>query len=177
MGKAKKTAVIFDIDGTLADTSHWDEKVMGPFDQCKWAEINKNPAVIETGRILFNALRATVDEVLFVTARPDTEDSRIDTEYFLTKNGFASSRAGFEPKLYMRPVALAGGGVYSKRDKTPAAELKKMIYIFNILPNYYVTHAVDDRLDVINMWQSLGIQGILIRNNHCFEATVSTTRL
>lgn len=140
-------AVIFDIDGTLANVEHrlhhlerehkdWD----GFF-----ADMHADPIiepVARLARILATQCGAgEVDAVLVVTARPDEGAYRKITEDWLAANSIRYK------KLYMRR-----GGDF-RPDQIVKAELLERI----LDDGYEPFLVVDDRPQVVEMWRSFGL--------------------
>lgn len=86
-------------------------------------------------------------EVLFVTGRPDRDNVRADTYRWLYDNNLGPDG------LFMRPGFLANG----KHDYRPDFIVKNEIYQNLIEPNYDILFAIDNRPQVLKMWQSVGV--------------------
>lgn len=137
----KREAIIFDIDGTIADNQHrqhfleespknWDGFFAG-MEQ-------------DTLRPMVNALVWMYAdrgyEIIFVTGR--YEKYGTFTVNWLQENGVHYHQ------LYMRP----------DEDSRPDYEAKKEIYETKIAPHYNVKLVVDDRSSVVKMWRELGLE-------------------
>jgi len=142
MNKIK--AFICDIDGTVAD----HEGIRGHLDYDKVMLDKPNPHVIHvvTSLILSPSEPDNVTCV-FVSGRP--ERSRDDTKEWLGKNVFTP----YDNELFMRPDWLANGLPDYRKDYI----VKEEIYRNHIEPKYDIQFAIDDRPQVLRMWQSLGI--------------------
>lgn len=123
----KPTAVICDIDGTLAHMTN-----RGPYDTSKYADDSKDDLVHE----LFSALTAHGATRLIVSGR--SEDFRDVTEQWLEKHGITYSH------LFMRP----SGDIRNDR------VVKRELYEQYIKPHYTVKCVIDDRNRVVDMWRN-----------------------
>lgn len=139
----KEKAVIFDIDGTLADTEHRSYLAQAK----KWDEffsrMTQDKPKYEVVEILNHYYWDTqVDyKILLVTGRG--EEHREKTVNWLQEYGIM-------PKvecLYMRPV----------KDFRKDFIIKAEIYKNYIEPKYNVRAVFEDRTSVVNMWRELGL--------------------
>lgn len=140
-------AVIFDVDGTLADVAHrvhhleGEHKDWGAF----FAAMHADPVIEPVARLaqIMAAQRGSgmVDAVLVVTARPDNGNYREVTEDWLAASGIVYDR------IYMR----AGGDF--RPDPIVKAELLQRILDDGFDPFL----VVDDRPQVVAMWRSFGL--------------------
>ncbi len=153
----KPKAVIFDIDGTVADGRHrqhfvstkpknWPAYQAGAPHDARWDGMH----------FVYNAMRATAGgeylpgngghatpvnhRILFVSGR--SEDEREVTEQWLERNDF-----GGYYKLIMRP----------SKDYRADDIIKEEILDTHILPFYDVVCVFDDRPRVIRMWKRRGL--------------------
>ena len=128
-------AVIFDIDGTLADCEHRRKHLphWGKF----FADMHLDPVIEPVAWIARMAVRDV--EVLVVSARPD--DYREVTEKWLYDAGIVYD------KLYMRPA-----GDYRKD-----AIVKREILQEIMDDGYEPFLVVDDRPEVVDMWREYGL--------------------
>jgi hypothetical protein len=140
-------AVIFDVDGTLADVGHRVHHLEG--EQKDWsaffAAMRADPVIEPVARLaqILAAQRGSgmVDAVLVVTARPDTGNYKQVTEDWLAAAGIVYDG------IYMR----AGGDF--RPDPVVKAELLQ-----NILEDGFDPFlVVDDRPQVVAMWRSFGL--------------------
>ena len=135
-------AVIFDIDGTIADCNHRRYLVEGVDKDWKRfrslaGDDTQSPMVCR----LFRSFRdSALYTIILVTGRYE-EDRRL-TESWLAWHGLTQYA-----DLHMR----ADG------DSRPDYEVKLGIYKYLIEPHYDVKLVVDDRTSVVNMWRSLGL--------------------
>lgn len=137
--KTKKTAYIFDVDGTLANVDPYLYHVRGSnrdYDAFHEASIDALPN-IEVLEMLNNAV-ADGHAILVVTSRK--EKWRGLTSMWMALND-ARSHA-----LFMR----------SDEDNRPDYEAKKDM-LNKILEHWVVVHAVDDNPNVIRLWEDHGI--------------------
>ena len=147
----KPNAVIFDMDGTLADVSGIRHYIVPPTPKPKnWykdfhafhAESVNVPVNIS---VRDHAIRASLlgNAVLVVTARRAM--FRHQTAWFLALHGIPSDA------LYMR----------GDKDGRPDYEVKKDI-LASIQTRYNVIHAVDDNPSVIALWEENGISTTVV---------------
>jgi uncharacterized HAD superfamily protein len=135
----KKTAHIYDVDGTLANVDPYLHLVRGPnrdYEAFHEASIDALPN-IQVLEMLNNSVYDG-HAILIVTSRKDKW--RGLTSMWLAKNDIRSHA------LFMR----------QDDDNRPDYEVKKDI--LNKISNYWnVLHAVDDNPNVIRLWEDHGI--------------------
>ncbi len=138
----KEKAIIFDIDGTLADISHRLEL----FKQGKKKEfygLMGDDGINEPVLMMLEALNTCYKiNFLFVTGR--MERHRAKTAKWLFDN---TCYSGKQNKLLMR----------KENDYRNDAIVKKEIYEEYIKDNYDVIAVFDDRKRVVEMWLPLGL--------------------
>jgi predicted kinase len=137
----KQSAVIFDIDGTLALMGR-----RGPFD---WMQVYKD----DLNEIVSEQLQFHKDKgrkVIIVTGRDEV--CREVTEEWLDFHGIEFD------EMYMRP----------KDDYRKDTLIKKEIYENHIKPNYNVLAVYEDRLSVSRQWNKLGLFVFNV-NQHLIE--------
>lgn len=124
-------AFICDIDGTITDSNAWMSSEIDKL------PINKDLKSIITSRDANGYPR----KIFFITARPESQ--RDITNAFL--------------KLHFRHIPFT---LYMRQDSDQRidTEIKKDIYIDNIVGKYNVVAAFDDKPSIVKMWRSLGIQ-------------------
>lgn len=151
-GSVKKSAVIFDIDGTITDCSHrlhhlqaagkYDAKGQiknyGPDWEGFYAGIEHDTAK-GWAQFLARCLYGHADLIL-LTGRP--EKTRLDTCAWLKRHQFP-----FTASLFMR----------EDDNHEPDSQLKARIYEEEIEPYYHVIFVVEDRASVVEMWRGLGL--------------------
>lgn len=125
--------VIVDIDGTLAD----HEGIRSPFDWVKVDLDRPNKDVVEYVKML--ADRTNIEIIIF-SGRD--ECSRELTEKWLIQNEIGYSA------LYMRPEGNTECDTVIKRN----------MFDRHIKGKYNVSHVIDDRPKVVDMWWSLGLK-------------------
>ncbi len=134
-------AVIFDIDGTLANIQH--RRMYVASKPKNWRAFNLamvNDTVYPDILELYNLFKEAGYTMIIVSGR--SEESRKVTEEWLAKYEIVYT------KLYMRPL----------KDNRSDAIVKQEI-LQQILENGYVPlMAIDDRNRVVNMWRSNGIR-------------------
>ena len=143
MTDEKRTIVIFDIDGTVANISHRRHLVREkPMDWPRFFREAVNDTVNEHVKAMFVILsRQPNFELYFVSGRP--EDNRALTEEWLRENGMGNYQA-----LYMRGAKDSRSDDIVKReiyDQYFAQRADQILCVF------------DDRPKVIRMWRSLGL--------------------
>lgn len=131
---AKPTAVICDIDGTIACRLPFGR---GPYD---WDRVSEDAPVWPIINLV-QCLRRGSHRILFVSGRD--EICRERTQHWLDDTVI------FDPRdqLYMR----------AHKDNRPDHEIKLEIYRQHIEPNYDVRWVIDDRNQVVRMWRSIGL--------------------
>lgn len=141
-----RNAVIFDMDGTLADVRSIRHHVVPPTPKPKgWkkdfhAFHTLSVDVPANAHVVDHAIRASLlgNAVIIVTAR--SAKYRPQTAWFLAMHGIPSDA------LYMR----------GDKDGRPDYDVKKDI-LTAIRREYNVIHAVDDNPDIIRLWNEEGI--------------------
>ena len=128
------SAVIFDLDGTLADISH-----RNPYDS---SHANLDP-VIEQTAIICSFLRQEGHRILFVSGRQ--EKDRAVTNDFIKQKVLKCHEFY---RLFMR----------ADKDQRRDVDVKRDIFEQHIRGQYNVFLAVDDRNQVVNLWRQLGIR-------------------
>lgn len=134
-----ETAIIVDIDGTLANCDHRrhmvEKKDWNGFYGAMYED-----SVNHWCRTLMDAMfEYTVDAVLLVSGRPD--NYRGTTEQWLKDH-----KIGYE-HLFMRRA----------HDSRKDSIVKREIYESQIKPKWNVLFVVDDRTQVVEMWRGLGL--------------------
>lgn len=131
-------AIIFDIDGTLADVNHRLHHL--PNWPKFFADMDKDPVVEPVAATLRSFFHGPDNyQVIIVSARPD--DYRLITGQWLDRNFIPYHR------LYMRK-----SGDFRK-DSIVKAEILEQI----ISDGYNPFLVIDDRPEVVEMWRSYGI--------------------
>lgn len=142
----RKPAIIFDIDGTLADISHRRMQVVNG--KKDWAAFNagmKDDTPNEPIAALYKMILFYIDnfipgEIILMSGR--SADHRHVTEDWLERHGLDGYFA-----LFMR-------GFNDMRDD---AIVKKELYEKYVKPYFDVSFVVDDRSKVVAMWRSQGL--------------------
>jgi hypothetical protein len=134
---------ICDIDGTLADHTG----LRGHYEYSKVSGDKPIESSIFVARLLID--HSGLDPV-FVTGRADENDGQVrrDTVEWL-RNHVTDKPFS----LFMRAETLRTG----KRDFRPDFEVKGEIYDKWIEPKWDIKFAMDDRLQVCQMWHRIGI--------------------
>lgn len=140
----KELAIIFDIDGTLADCSARPVHMEGKKNYLDklYAGISEDLPIDATVMVLQLLIEKLSYRILFVSGRP--ERYRDQTVLWMKNNLKISPWDEF---LFMRP-----NGDFSSDN-----ELKKRIYLSEIEPKYKVELVFDDCNKVVEMWRSLGL--------------------
>ncbi len=129
----RPTAVIFDIDGTLALRREGDGE-RGPFD---WARVGED---LPNGPIIRLAQQLSLTfNIIYMSGRDEV--CRPQTVMWLESMGLAHGH------LFMRT-----SGDYRKD-----SIVKKELYSSYVEPHYAVEFVVDDRDQVVKMWRELGL--------------------
>lgn len=140
-------AVIFDIDGTLAEVGHRLHHLEGEKDWSSFFRDMQDDAPIEPiatlARLLHKAVEAQhgLDAVLIVTARPDREDWMQTTLDWLEVHGIPYDAIYFRSENDTRP------------DQVVKADILKRI----LADGYEPVLVIDDRPQVVKMWRDHGI--------------------
>lgn len=131
-------AVIFDVDGTLMDNEG-----RGPFEWHRVLEDTPRERVVE----LFNFYKTANIKVITVSGR----DSVCYDDTIRSLND-----AGCFPDAH-----------FQRKEGDPRRDdiVKEEIFFRDIAPYYYVTHTVDDRQQVIDMWRRIGLECWAVQNN------------
>lgn len=144
-------AIILDLDGTLADTSHRHNLFTGGY-EIDWSLVDKmslqDPPHAWCKNMAIQYSKAGY-MILIVTARP--KSSLYVTEQWLEKN---LKSCGVEYRLYIRP----------ENDVRPDFEYKREVYFQDIRSRFDVEFAVDDRDTVVSMWNQIGLAGLKFGN-------------
>lgn len=138
-----REAIIVDLDGTIFDTRHRLHYITGRDDQ-NWAAFEaaaENDIPVEHVVELLRNYAANGTRVLIVTARHDKR-MRLATMNQLQRHQIPCHR------LFMRP---------DKIEMDQDAFLKQKIYTAEIKPMYDVKFAIEDRPEVVQMWQRNGV--------------------
>jgi phosphoglycolate phosphatase-like HAD superfamily hydrolase len=138
-GQPRKTAVIFDMDGTLADVSSIRHHVEGPKKNFRAfhedsVNVPPNPDVLQ----MAHDAKQSGHDVIVVTAR--------DAEYKPHTTWWLSEHEVPHDALYMR----------NRGDRRPDYEVKKDI-LGHIAKHWEPVHAVDDNPNVLKLWHENGI--------------------
>ena len=136
-----RRAVIFDIDGTLADCDHRRHHVQGS--KKDWAAFYAGMEADQGRPNVIGLLRhlSTIRCAILVTGRPETY--RNVTKIWLNQHGCDGWGA-----LFMRKDG----------DFRADTEIKKEIYHTHIEPTFDIDLVVDDRTSVVQMWRNLGLE-------------------
>ena len=122
--------VIFDIDGTLADMTG----VRGPFD---WSKVGEDKLRSHVASYLWMLNKAGFTVIIFSgrdsVCRPETED-------------------------WLKRHALKYNALYMREEgsQTNDSIVKEEMFDKHIKGKYHVSHIVDDRKQVCQMWESMG---------------------
>lgn len=139
--KSLPKAVIFDIDGTLADHTG----VRGPFD---WDKVDQDKVRTEIVT-MFNGLKDAGYKMIIVSGRDGS--CFIKTDKWLTENEI------FYDKFFMR----------NEGDMRKDVFVKEEIFDKFIRDNYNVCMVVDDRPQVVRYWLSIGLPVAVVGDPYC----------
>jgi len=136
--KHGKKAVIFDLDGTLADIKDYEALHKIDSDEFRVAARNADayPHMVALAKEARNAGR----DVIILTAR--SAHYRDDTKKWLHKHGVPYDQ------LYMRPID----------DHDKDKKVKKQLLKDEILPHFDVKKAYDDKKKNVKMFEKQGIK-------------------
>lgn len=126
----KRTAIIVDMDGTLALMGDRD-----PYDPHTVHLDTPNAPVVSMVDLLANAGH----HVIVMSGR--TEEARKGTLWWLHLHDVQFNA------LHMRPTG----------DGRPDAEVKEELFRAHVEPHFDVVAVLDDRLSVCRMWHSIGL--------------------
>ena len=135
------TAIIWDIDGTIANIDH--RRVFVRNGKKDWKSFNNTmhlDEVYQDIHWLYNVIAATGVTMLFASGRG--EEQRDVTEQWLADNGFVYT------KLYMRPA----------RDYRPDNIIKAEILEQMRADGFNPTMVFDDRDQVVAGWRQAGLR-------------------
>lgn len=142
-------AVIFDIDGTLADCRHRQHHVTnGKKDWPSfYSKLGEDTIIAETAQ-LFDTLQAAGSFIILCSGRP--EDYRGATVSWLLDNGLHDWDG-----LYMRPSG----------DFRPDHIVKSQLLDGIIADGYEPWLVIDDRPSVVKMWRERGLMCLQVNNS------------
>ena len=140
---SKRKAVIFDIDGTLTDTSHRQHFMQQePKDHDSFHAAAKDdppiPEIVKLCQICF----MHYSHVFFITGRP--ESVREQTVAWLREH---LDFPIYHQILFMR----------EDKDHRPDNKFKREVYEKNIEPEFDVQFVVEDRKMCVDLWRELGL--------------------
>lgn len=135
----RETAVIFDVDGTLALRM---PEGRSPYDMTRVGEDLPNEPVIDLLRDVAGAGR---HKILITSGRD--ESARRQTEIWFTLLDIPID------EMFMRP----GPDLRGRRDTRADDVVKVWLYRRFIEPRYRVVYVVDDRERVVKAWRQLGL--------------------
>jgi len=143
-----KKGIIIDLDGTLADNDHRREHLEGEEENWeKYYDNIRDDGLNEWCRDIIDRFKDD-HYIYIVTGREGTKSIRTDTKVWLAENNI------YYDQLHFR----------EEKDYRKDAEVKKEILYGDILGGNqhpdgvdHIKFAIDDRLQVIEMWRDLGI--------------------
>lgn len=152
-----KKAVIFDIDGVLAEKS--PERDYREYDK---VHLDKpNMVIFRLAQYYFYAERFEYVRIIYITGRKEL--CRDKTIEFLSKN-WIQARKGFAEKVWLkllrRPLKnLINNNLFMRADNDhrKAVVLKKEIYDNYIKGKYDVVACVDDDPEICEMYKNEGL--------------------
>lgn len=140
-------AVIFDIDGTIADMSHRLHHIQG--DNPDWdafhADVDKDSPIHHIMDILTGLVKLNQHTIILCTGR--MEHCRIATEYWLEQYNVCYHH------LLMRPNG----------DHAPDYEVKKAMLEKLEASGFEIQMVFEDRTQVVNMWREAGIPCLQVK--------------
>ena len=135
--KSLPKAVIFDIDGTLADNSHRSPYMLDTCDK---------DTVIQFTLNMLNVYKNSGYKIIIVSGRHSGKSADINCYRDKTVQWLNDNNIHYD-EFFMRPA-----GCFDKDD-----DLKQNIFFDYIAPKYNVELAVDDRDRVVEMWRRIGV--------------------
>ena len=161
----KPYAFICDIDGTVAKKG---DRGIHDYDKVSLDLPNK-PIIDVVQRLAYGKTLLGSDLLpVFMSGRPDTKQCREDTEVWVHDNVIGQHNP---LTLFMRPEILekdyvSADGLHvitaGKRDFRPDYVVKEELYRKHIEPYYDVQFAIDDRPQVLRLWNELGISTLAV---------------
>lgn len=147
-------AVIIDLDGTSAT------RAVGPNMRSFYDYSNiESDNAVEFVSLIIHALMSFEVEPIFLSGRPE-ELAREGTEKFIREKIGVSD---FE--LYMRSDAV---DTDENGDRKPDYMVKYRLFNENLRERYNVVGAFDDRRQIVNLWEELGIKCLICSNSNEF---------
>lgn len=149
----KLKACIFDVDGTVSDSSprlHYVQP--GRYGGKDWDSFFKEAESDKPFKYcveMIKAMNAKGYFTFFVTGR--SERQREETKRWLDKYVGLDET---DYRIYMRPL----------NDKRHDYEIKREIYFKLIDPEYEVLFVLEDRRSVVNMYRSIGLQCLQVND-------------
>lgn len=137
--KKKEEAVIFDLDGTLANPHKHKQKHKKR--DINWAEEARTAPAIRKNVKRLRKQEKKGEDIIVMTAR--SADYKKETEEWLKHHDIKPK------KLIMRPKGT---------QKVPDKKIKKELLEKKILPKYDVKKAYDDRSKNVKMFKKKGIK-------------------
>jgi FMN phosphatase YigB (HAD superfamily) len=144
----KQRAVIFDLDGTLADSHHrlmpkewWT--TCTDAERTWWNARGASDIVIQPVADLFQAMGHAGYYRIILTARDQA--SREPTKDWLRRHHLLPEY------LLLRPDS------WKQQSGSRDPEMKREVYLERIQPFYDVAFVVEDRTCVVEMWRALGL--------------------
>lgn len=136
----KPKAVIFDLDGTLA--------IMGDRGPFEWSRVKEDTVNENVADLLRMVRLVHPDWMILTVSGRDGVCSEL-TQEWLSENKLSSDRH------YQRKAG----------DQRRDSEVKQEIFWEHIAPNFNVLYAVDDRQQVVDMWDMLGVEVWQVQQN------------
>lgn len=136
----KPKAVIFDLDGTLA--------IMGDRGPFEWSRVKEDTVNENVADLLRMVRLVHPDWMILTVSGRDGVCSEL-TQEWLSENKLSSDRH------YQRKAG----------DQRSDSEVKQEIFWEHIAPNFNVLYAVDDRQQVVDMWDMLGVEVWQVQQN------------
>lgn len=146
--KLKRDAWLFDIDGTLSDTSHRTHLL--PDWNAFFAAQHLDP-IKKATKAIYQALDSDGYTMICMSGRPDKQNN---TNYREVTRNWLSENALQPYMLLMREGS----------DKRPDDQVKESLYRKYIEPYFNVVGVVDDRMSVVRMWDKIGLSVFCVGN-------------
>ena len=146
-------AIIVDLDGTSAT------RAIGPDMRSFYDYSNvETDEPVEFVKLIIHALMAYEVEPIFLSGRPE-ELARSGTEKFIQEKLGVSD---FE--LYMRSDAIDS----KDGERLPDYMVKYRLFNENLRDRYNIVGALDDRRQIVSLWEEIGIKCLICGNSNEF---------
>ena len=149
MSQFKPLAVLFDIDGVLADMDH--RKYLLSEKPVDWDKFY-------LAAILDNPMHSTIKLLKIIYQSQDTYNELNPRPFIFLITGRSSKYENLT-KMWLNDYGIRHDGLYMRPegDHRPDSEVKKEIYRKEIKDNFNVIAVFEDRTRVVEMWRAEGL--------------------